>query len=582
MFHFFLLLTLKKNYKGIEMSVKSFEIGLVMAGAVSAGAYTAGVIDFMLQALEEWHKAKKAGDNDAPPHEVKIKVIAGASAGGMTGAILTAMVNDSFSHITSLPGKEPTQDEINSNKLYKSWVDEVDITKLLRDDDLRTKNSTVKSLLDSSILDQIADSAISFSSAQQWRPYLSEPLHLYLTLTNLQGIPYNIQFQGRSGKGHAISHHADFMHFVMGRENPGIEEAEWLNPDNKDHKNWELLKTAALATGAFPGGLAPRHIQRKIGNYDFREWPIPQRPKQSDKPVECTKMVNIQPSWPAESGSTYNFLSVDGGVMDNEPLELARRTLAGKQGFNPREAESAERAVIMVDPFPSEKKVSMKTPQELREYDIISIFTELFGSLMSQARFKPDELMLANSGNIYSRYLIAPTRNQPGGTKAKYPIASGFLGGFGGFFSKKFRMHDFQLGRRNCQYFLSHYLSIPADKARKNPIFANYSDADFKRFAIKKDGASFIPLIPLTGSAKEEAFPLRWHTLKMNDDEISSLKSQINGRTKIVINRLIEQYIDSGFSRWMVKRMAGLKRGKIVDNIMGKITDDLKEFGLKS
>ena len=28
-----------------------FEIGLVLAGAVSAGAYTAGVIDFLLEAL---------------------------------------------------------------------------------------------------------------------------------------------------------------------------------------------------------------------------------------------------------------------------------------------------------------------------------------------------------------------------------------------------------------------------------------------------------------------------------------------------------------------------------------------------
>mgnify|MGYP003342307022 CR=1 FL=1 len=35
-----------------------FKIGLVMAGAVSAGAYTAGVLDFLLEALEY----------GAPPH----------------------------------------------------------------------------------------------------------------------------------------------------------------------------------------------------------------------------------------------------------------------------------------------------------------------------------------------------------------------------------------------------------------------------------------------------------------------------------------------------------------------------------
>ena len=35
-----------------------FEIGLVMAGAISAGTYTAGVIDFLIEALDEWESAK--------------------------------------------------------------------------------------------------------------------------------------------------------------------------------------------------------------------------------------------------------------------------------------------------------------------------------------------------------------------------------------------------------------------------------------------------------------------------------------------------------------------------------------------
>ena len=36
-----------------------FEIGLVMAGAVSAGAYTAGVMDYLLEVLETWQKEKE-------------------------------------------------------------------------------------------------------------------------------------------------------------------------------------------------------------------------------------------------------------------------------------------------------------------------------------------------------------------------------------------------------------------------------------------------------------------------------------------------------------------------------------------
>ena len=35
-----------------------FQIGLAMSGAISAGAYTAGVFDFLIQALDEWEKAR--------------------------------------------------------------------------------------------------------------------------------------------------------------------------------------------------------------------------------------------------------------------------------------------------------------------------------------------------------------------------------------------------------------------------------------------------------------------------------------------------------------------------------------------
>ena len=74
------------------MSQKSnpFEIGLVMAGAVSAGAYTAGVIDYLLETLETWQQEKDSGNIYVPQHSVLIKVMTGASAGGMTTAITVA------------------------------------------------------------------------------------------------------------------------------------------------------------------------------------------------------------------------------------------------------------------------------------------------------------------------------------------------------------------------------------------------------------------------------------------------------------------------------------------------------------
>jgi len=60
----------------------------VLAGTVSAGAYTAGVLDYLLEALDAWQRAKEDGKSFAPPHEVVVSTIAGASGGGINGAVL--------------------------------------------------------------------------------------------------------------------------------------------------------------------------------------------------------------------------------------------------------------------------------------------------------------------------------------------------------------------------------------------------------------------------------------------------------------------------------------------------------------
>jgi hypothetical protein len=67
---------------------REFQIALAMSGAISAGAYTAGVFDFLIQALDEWENARtgkylEQGDDPGtiPNHFVGIKAMSGASAG---------------------------------------------------------------------------------------------------------------------------------------------------------------------------------------------------------------------------------------------------------------------------------------------------------------------------------------------------------------------------------------------------------------------------------------------------------------------------------------------------------------------
>jgi predicted acylesterase/phospholipase RssA len=113
----------------------SFKLGINMAGAISAGAYTAGVLDFLTEALDAWHAAKARGEV-VPEHDVTIEVFTGASAGGMCAAISAILLQQDFEHIQDA-GKSGT-----NNRLFESWVNKIDIQELLKTRDL-AKNSSV-------------------------------------------------------------------------------------------------------------------------------------------------------------------------------------------------------------------------------------------------------------------------------------------------------------------------------------------------------------------------------------------------------------------------------------------------------
>ena len=65
----------------------TFEFALVMGGTVSAGAYTAGVVDFLIEALDSWTALRAQGDAAAPKHNTVLRVITGTSGGGVNAAI---------------------------------------------------------------------------------------------------------------------------------------------------------------------------------------------------------------------------------------------------------------------------------------------------------------------------------------------------------------------------------------------------------------------------------------------------------------------------------------------------------------
>lgn len=561
------------------MSKTPFRIGLVGAGAVSAGAYSAGVMDFIIYALDQWYAAKES-DMNVPRHEVELSVFSGSSAGGMTAALSAAYLASSQ---PSIRNEADGRNNHGKNRLFDAWVKRVDISRLLSTRDLRDSKHKPKkkvvSLLDSTVLRTIADKAMDVPLREHKRPYVADDFHILLTVTNLRGVPYTIEFGGDAQRQHRMSLHADYIHFK-------VTDQPDTNPSDHYTCTWEelckpspiqqKLKKAALASGAFPIGLAPHTLSHtfkyeKADCYSLRQWPIPQQ-KPTDT-GQCNATESIPIDWTAsEQDYEYHFHCVDGGVMNNEPVELARRILSGGSGKrNERDGDKADRAILMIDPFPSKSPPKQEYDQEQPE--LLGVLKDIFRALINQSRFKPDELILAKQEDVYSRFIIAPSRHGE-----LYPIASGGLGGFGGFLKEDFREHDYFLGRYNAQRFLQKHFVLPEN----NPLFSaeNWSDEIRNTYRVMKGDRPFLPIIPLVNAAKEPCTLLAWPRYTQRD--LTKLHTQLEHRFDVLLDHLVEQYFKGHprLVRWGAKFLLKLKKKEVMRQTERSILNDLKAMKL--
>lgn len=363
-----------------------FDIGLVQAGAISAGAYTAGVIDFLIEALDSWEAHR--GENGIPRHRVRLKVISGASAGAMTAAITAVALHSETEPVhceLDIPAAE-------RNRLYDAWVRQVSIDRLLGTRDLG-KGRPVRSLLDLRALGRIARQALKTKPRGKPRAYVADPLTVLLTVANLRGVPYGFALY-RNGD-YVMRNHMDHMRFSIGRD--ASADAEHLDPQTLFDElerlpaNWQRFADAALASGAFPVGLAARHLARPAHDYD----------------PGVAIGVHSPPEWGCEVPNRFSFVAVDGGLMNNEPLQLAREVLRQGVPDNPdnQYGLATSRALVLIDPFPN-----LACAEERYDGDdrLIQVAASMFSALKDQSRFHADELACAANDDVFSRFAITP------------------------------------------------------------------------------------------------------------------------------------------------------------------------------
>lgn len=466
-----------------------FRIGINMAGAISAGAYTAGVLDFLTEAIDAWYLAKSRGE-PVPPHAISLDVFSGASAGGMCAAISSVMLQEPFDHIHDTSRRD------TSNRFYESWVNQIDIRELLKTTDL--VDGQVVSLLDSSIISSIAQYALTPATATTTsfsRPWLSPDLTLFLSLTNLRGVPYSLNGAAPGSVEETTFFYGDRIRFQTTRTSatspsqPACEGVPSLSPPHGathylnldqpgDSGGWTTLQTAAMATGAFPLFLAPRILCRYRSEYLPPYWESVTSAAQRTPPP-------IPPSFPPGTPDPFPTLNVDGGVTNNDPFNYAHDYLNAIDppstiGHNQQKPEAADRAVISIAPFPTTDQWDPAF-KPARNTGIFAVLPRLITGLISQSRFLGESLSEIMTGTTFSRFVIAPSddkllaehkRRHTPPEDIPSALQCATLGAFGGFFERGFRAHDYALGRRNCQKFLLDHFILPDSNVLLAPALA--------------------------------------------------------------------------------------------------------------
>jgi len=256
------------------------------------------------------------------------------------------------------------------------------------------------------------------------------------------------------------------------------------------------------------------------------------------------------------------FLNVDGGVVNNNPFDYAQYAMMGDYKAAATSADAADRAVIMVSPFPEPPAF---LPDGQPSAEIVAVLRALYPALIDQARFKPGELVPAMGSFDYSRFLVAPERNI-NGVDQRYKIACGLLGGFGGFLDEKFRAHDFQLGRRNCQEFVRSIFGLPANNKLVAPL------AGQTKFQLAVDPGKYA-IIPRLGDALPEVAMPEWP--RMSASDLDLLVRRIKGRLGKLAPRFVSAQTTSGFFRALGQFVLWLGQTRILDYIRLAVLADL-------
>ena len=255
-------------------------LAITIAGAVSLGSYEAGVLYEVLDAIHQHNCVPGTPDEE----RIEIDVLTGASAGAMTAAIVAQKM---------LYAADEFRDPYD-NPLYNVWVKQINLMELLNTTNGGSpeSESPLRSIFSSNMVERIAAGSLTARYASGEVPprvthmAAAKSISLGMTLTNLNGVDYGYDMQP-NGK-YIYTQHEDQLTRVV-------------SVGGTDHREiWDEIRDASVASGAYPLAFRAKELERKRADY--------------------TK-TNLEPWTDDPSRFTYT----DGGVLQNEPLGMAKK-----------------------------------------------------------------------------------------------------------------------------------------------------------------------------------------------------------------------------------------------------------------
>ncbi len=382
-------------------------IAITIAGAVSLGSYEAGVSYELLEAIrlhnEDIDRPESTRSKDG---KIYVDVITGASAGGMTAAMLAQCLMFRGSEMTCA----------TSNPLYHAWVKRITLKELVQLGRLENK---WHSLLSSDLIATIGEEMLvePMDRAPTGSHACLEPgapLRVGIALTNMNGIDYMVPIEGSDEEGFNYTRSVDQRLFTV---LPDSANGPLLvTPDGKATAvGWSDLRDVAVACGAFPFAFRPRQIVREANEYVNRVTPL--WPGKASLSTPGTTYVTPSPKQP------WSFAYTDGGVLQNQPLGVAKdlvdasvqqrlgvvkqrkeRAIVAKEASA---TEAADAALGRVHRDADERLYVFISPNEVK-----SSMADCQANAISLARMLPDIVSVYFRQAAFHDWIMAETVNQ--------------------------------------------------------------------------------------------------------------------------------------------------------------------------